>query len=168
MGLITAIERLIRRVGFIAALIFLPAMMLSRLTEIVTRPLNLPGSLFNAMEAEFFLFFAFLIAGSAAVSDAHVRVDIFRERFGPRLRAWIEILGTLVFVLPFSLAVIWYGADLVAIAWQNGERAAFALGAPARWIIILATPVGIGLLALAILCRTARHVAFLTGRGPAP
>jgi len=168
MGLITATERLIRRVGFVAALVLLPAMMLSRLTEIVTRPLHLPASQFNAMEAEFFVIFAFLIAGSAAVSDAHVRVDIFRERFGPRLRAWIEILGTLLFVLPFSAAVIWYGLDLVGIAFDKGEAAAFALGAPARWIIILATPVGIGLLALAILCRTARHVAFLTGRGPTP
>lgn len=168
MLLIDRTERLIRRVGLIAALIFLPALMISRLTEIVTRPLNLPGSLFNAMEAEFFLFFAFLIAGAAAVSDAHVRVDIFRDRYGLRLRAWIEILGTLVFVLPFTAAVIWYGLDLVGIAFANNERAAFALGAPVRWMIVLATPVGIGLLALAILCRTVRHVAFLTGRAPEP
>lgn len=168
MKLISAIETLIRRLGFLAALILLPAMMLSRLTEITTRYLHTPGSVFNAMESEFFLLFAFLIAGSAAVSDAHVRVDIFRDRFGPRVRAWIEILGTVFFVLPFTAAVIWYGSVLVGSAWQADERAAIALGAPVRWIIVLATPLGIGLLALAIVCRTARHIAFLTGRGRAP
>ena len=36
-------------------------MMIARLTEITTRSMNIPGSLFNAMEAEFFLLFAFLI-----------------------------------------------------------------------------------------------------------
>lgn len=168
MKLISAIETAIRRVGFLAALILLPAMMLSRLTEITTRSLHLPGSVFNTMEGEFFLLFAFLVAGSAAVTDTHVRVDIFSQRFGPRLRAWIEILGTVFFVLPFTAAVIWYGSVLVGSTWDSGERAAIAMGAPVRWIIVLATPLGIGLLALAILCRTARHIAFLTGRGPAP
>ncbi len=168
MELIGRTEWLIRRIGLIAALIFLPTMMISRLTEIVTRPFNIPGSLFNGMEAEFFLLFAFLIVGAAAVSDAHVRVDIFRERYGPRLRAWIEIAGTLFFVLPFAIAVIWYGAGLVGIAWENGEPAAFALGGPFRWVVVLATPVGITLLALAIVCRTVRHIRFLAGRAPEP
>ena len=168
MALITAIETWIRRLGFGAALILLPAMMAARVTEISTRSMNIPGSLFNAMEAEFFLLFAFLIAGAAAVDDAHVRVDILRSRFGSRGRAWIEITGTVFFVLPFTAVVIWYGAVLVESAWSDNERAAIALGAPVRWVIVLATPLGIGLLALAILCRTARHVAFLRGRGPAP
>lgn len=168
MRFVTATEKLIRRLGFGAALILLPAMMIARLTEITTRSMNIPGSLFNAMEAEFFLLFAFLIAGAAAVNDAHVRVDIFRDRFGPRGRAWIELLGTVVFVVPFAIVVIWYGAVLVESAWSDGERAAFALGAPVRWIVVLATPLGIGLLGLAILCRTIRHVWFLLGRAPAP
>ena len=168
MHQIETVETLIRRIGFVAALVLLPAMMLSRLTEITTRSMNIPGSLFNAMEAEFFLLFAFLIAGSAAVSDAHVRVDIFRGRFGPRVRAWIEIIGTLVFVLPFAAAVIWYGSILVASAWDNGERAAIAMGGALRWVIVLATPLGIGLLTAAVLCRTARHIAFLHGHAPAP
>lgn len=165
---VTATETIIRRLGFGAVLIFLPAMMIARLTEITTRSMNIPGSLFNAMEAEFFLLFAFLIAGSAAVNDAHVRVDIFRDRFGPRARAWIELLGTIVFVIPFAFVVIWYGSVLVESAWSANESAAIALGAPVRWIIILATPLGIGLLALAIICRTIRHVGFLLGRTSAP
>ena len=168
MRLIETIERQIRLVGFTAALILLPAMMIARLTEITTRSLNIPGSLFNAMEAEFFLLFAFLIAGSAAVADAHVRVDIFRDRFGPRVRAWVDILGLIFFVLPFTAAVMWYGIVLVESAWEDGERAAIAMWAPVRWIIVLATPFGMWMLALAVACRAARHIVFLAGRGPAP
>ena len=168
MGLIGAIERTIRRVGFVAALVLVPAMMAARLTEITTRSMNIPGSLFNAMEAEFFLLFAFLTAGAAAVSDAHVRVDIFRDRFGPRLRAWIDILGTVFFVIPFAAAVMWYGMLLTGAALEDGERAAIAMGAPMRWVIVLATPFGIWMLALAVVCRTVRQVAYLVGRGPVP
>ncbi len=167
-GWLDRIETWIKRIGLAAALILLPAMMIARLTEISTRSLNLPGSLFNAMEAEFFLLFAFLIVGSAAVTDAHVRVDILRDRFGARGRAWVEILGTVFFVVPFTVVVIWYGAVLVESAWSDNERAAFAFGAPVRWIVVLATPVGIALLGLAIGCRVTRHIAFLRGRAPAP
>ena len=168
MALIDVIERQIRRVGFVTALILLPAMMIARLTEITTRSMNIPGSLFNAMEAEFFLLFAFLIAGAAAVSDGHVRVDIFRDRFGPRVRAWIDILGTVVFVIPFTAAVMWYGLLLTGAALEDGERAAMAMGAPLRWLVVFATPFGIWLLALAVICRAVRQVAFLVGRGPEP
>jgi len=168
MRTITTIERLIRRAGFGAALILLPLLMLGRLVEIVSRKLNMPGSLFNAMESELFLLFAFLIIGAAAVNGAHVRVDILRERFGPRARAWIELIGTVLFVLPFTCIVIWYGATMVGTTFAAAERSAIALGAPTRWIIVAATPVGIGLFALAVACRTARQILYLTGRTGTP
>ena len=161
-------ENALRRVGLIFALVLIPALMLTRLVEIITRSLNTPGSLYNAMESELFLLFAFLTIATAYASDHHVRVDLFRARMGPRLRAWIEILGILFFILPFAGIVFWYGGILTGIVWSDGERSAIALGAPVRFLIIGAMPLGVAMFVAVALSRLTRTVLFLKGKAADP
>lgn len=138
-------------------MLLLPALISIRVFEIYTRVnLNRPGSLFNNMESELFLVFIFLSIGAAYLNDAHVRVDILSARFSPRLRAQIELLGAIFFVLPITVIVLWYGFDMVWSAHADGETAAIALGAPVRWVIVAAVPIGIGLFAVGVLVRTIR------------
>ena len=118
------LEALIRRTGMICSMILIPALMLARLTEIITRHLNTPGSLYNAMESELFMLFAFLTIAAAYAGDHHVRVDIFRDRMGPKLRTWIEIGGTLLFIVPFAGIVLWYGGILTGTVYEDAERSA--------------------------------------------
>jgi TRAP-type mannitol/chloroaromatic compound transport system permease small subunit len=153
----------IARIGLVLAIILLPLIMSARVFEVVARNLNLPGSLFNAAEGELFVLFAFLTIASAYVSGAHVRVDIFRDRFGPKIRALIELAGGLLLVLPFCLVVVWYGAIIVETTWAHGERAAVALGGQLRWMIVASIPVGVGMLGLAVISRMIREAAFLLG-----
>lgn len=158
-------ERAIRRLGLATAAVFLPALIGVRLIEIVLRGvLNKPGSLFNAMEGELFVMFIFMAIATAYLHNSHVRVDIFRDRFSRRTKSLIEIFGTLLFVLPVSLIVIWYGIDMTYSTYSDGERAAVALGAPARWVIVATVPLGIGLFCIAVLARTARHIGYLLTR----
>jgi len=163
---VQTVERWVHRIGLWTAIILIPLLIGVRIVEMVTRKLNTPSSLFNAMEAELFLLFAFLTIGAAYVSNAHVKVDILHERFSPQAKAWVDVLGALFFVLPFALIILWFGYDMVRLAFEAGERSALGLGRPLRWIIVAATPAGIGLFLLAVLCRMARQVLFLTGRGP--
>lgn len=155
-------ERSIRRFGLLTAIILLPALITVRIVEIVLRGiLNKPGSLFNAMEGELFVMFIFTALAAALLDNAHVRVDIFRNRLSPRGKAIVEILGTVLFVLPFGLIVLWFGIDMTMSVYEDGERAAIALGAPARWIIVATVPLGIGLFCLAAFSRLIRHLGFL-------
>ena len=162
------IEKAVGRVGLISALILLPCLMSARVLEILLRNFNLPGSLFNAMEREFFLLFAMLIVGSGYAWNTHVRVDILRDRFSPRRRAWIEGIGAAVFILPFAMVVLWYGTLQTGLVLSAGERAAIAFGAPLRWIVVGAMPYGILLFLIAVLARCARAILFLRGLGDDP
>lgn len=63
-------------------------------------------------ELQWYLFsLLFLVAGAATLrDDAHVRVDVLYGRLGPRARAWIDLLGSVLFLLPFcafALYVTW-------------------------------------------------------------
>lgn len=149
------IEKAIQWLGLASALLLLPALILTRVIEIYTRVnLEKPGSLFNNMEGELFLVFIFLSIGAAYLNDAHVRVDILSVRFSRRVNAMIEMVGAIFFVLPLAAIGIWYGLDMTWSALDDGETAAIAFGAPARWVIVAAVPIGIGLFALAFLART--------------
>jgi TRAP-type mannitol/chloroaromatic compound transport system permease small subunit len=162
-GLLDRTERAIRLIGLGAALILIPLMILVRVTEIATRPWNLAGSLFNAMEGELFLILAFLTIGAAYVADAHVRVDVLADRFSARTRAWVELIGLAVFVLPFAVIVLQHGAIRAALSFEDGERMALTFGAATRWAMFACVPLGVGLFTLAALCRGARALRVLRG-----
>ncbi|MCH2339864.1 MAG: TRAP transporter small permease subunit [Pseudomonas sp.] len=53
--------------------------------------------------------------------NGHVRVDIFYQRFTPRYQALVEVLGTLLFLLPVCLFLGWASWDYVANSWATLE-----------------------------------------------
>ena len=97
--------------------------------------------------------------GYAYVKGAHVRIDLVRERLGLRTRAWIEIAGIVLFLLPFCALVVAYGTDFAASSFAQGEGSASGGGLAHRWIIKAALPTGVGLLALSGIASLLRNIA---------
>ena len=69
--------------------------------------------------------------------DEHVRVDIFYHRLGRRHRAWVNLLGTLLFLLPLCVLLLVTCWDYVATSWARREGSAEAGGLP--WLYVLKT-----------------------------
>ena len=67
--------------------------------------------------------------------NAHVRVDIIYEKLSPKKQAFIDISGTLFFLLPFCLLVAYYGIGFAHEAYALGESSGDPGGLPHRWII---------------------------------
>jgi TRAP-type mannitol/chloroaromatic compound transport system permease small subunit len=67
--------------------------------------------------------------------NGHVRVDVIYERVSRNKQAWIDILGTLLFLLPFTLLVGYYGIGFVIDAYEMNEQSGDPGGLPYRWII---------------------------------
>ncbi len=106
--------------------------------------------------------FGFLVGLSYAYqADAHIRVDVLHERFPPRLKAWVELYGTLLLTLPFVALVLIYGVPFVASSFALGEVSSSPGGLPYRWLIKAMLPLGFVLLLLAVIARLSRVWAFL-------
>lgn len=107
--------------------------------------------------------------GYALQADAHIRVDVLHERFPPTLKAWIELYGLLLLVLPFIAVVLIYSLPFVRASFEFGEVSASPGGLPYRWAIKAVLPAGFALLLLAALSRLSRVWTFLfldPGGGP--
>jgi len=96
--------------------------------------------------------------------NAHPRVDSYTEKLRFRSKAWIELVGCLIFALPYTLVLLWYGWDFVKTAWVFNERSDSALGLEWRWIIKGIMYAGFWLLLLGIVSVLLRLIAFLFGK----
>lgn len=64
-----------------------------------------------------------------------MRVDVIFDRLSSRNKAWVDLIGTVVFLLPFVGLVAWYGVNFTIESWELGERSGDPGGLPYRWII---------------------------------
>jgi TRAP-type mannitol/chloroaromatic compound transport system permease small subunit len=74
-------------------------------------------------------------AAYALKHDAHVRVDIFYQRFGPRARAWVNSVGGIVFLLPLCVFIVGMSWNYVAEAWAIRESSGEPGGIPAIFLL---------------------------------
>ncbi len=88
-------------------------------------------------EMEWHLFAVIFLFGiSIALKDeGHVRVDFLYERFSPRKKAMINILGTLFFLMPLALLILFGSMEYVQDAYVTHEISEDPGGLPYRWLI---------------------------------
>lgn len=67
--------------------------------------------------------------------QGHVRVDIFYSRLGERHRAWVDLLGTLLFLIPASVFIFWVSWDYVSVSWRIREGSAESSGLPFVYLL---------------------------------
>ncbi|MCB9959459.1 MAG: TRAP transporter large permease subunit [Rhodospirillaceae bacterium] len=95
------------------------------------------------------------------VFDGHVRVDIFHAHFPPRLRAWIEFFGLILFLGPFIGIIIVYAIPFVERAYDIGEISDAPGGLPYRWLVKAVLPASFAVLGLAAVSYFTRVTAYL-------
>lgn len=104
----------------------------------------------------------FLLAlGYAYSKNAHVRVDLVREKLSVRKQVWIELLGCLVFLIPYTILVFYFGLFFVRQAWDSNEASAAMTGLSHRWIIKSFVLVGMALAFLSGVVSLVRQVLWL-------
>jgi TRAP-type mannitol/chloroaromatic compound transport system permease small subunit len=71
----------------------------------------------------------------------HVRVDVFYAEASPRARAWIDLAGALLLLLPFMLALAWLSLPYVARSWAILEASRETSGLPAVFLLKTLIPI---------------------------
>jgi TRAP-type mannitol/chloroaromatic compound transport system permease small subunit len=76
-----------------------------------------------------------LAAGATLTDDGHVRVDIFYSTASERGRAWVDLLGTLVFLIPFCALVAVQSLPFVVDSWAVSEGSPEPDGLPGVFVL---------------------------------
>ena len=81
--------------------------------------------------------------------DGHVRVDIFYRDMSVRRKALVNVIGALLFLLPFCLYCLWISFEYVLASWQLLEGSREAGGMPGVYLFKTLIP----LMALLLLAQ---------------
>jgi TRAP-type mannitol/chloroaromatic compound transport system permease small subunit len=162
-----AIDSLLRVVGKAGAWLFVVTMIVICF-DVVTRKIGyqIPGfGSTKLQELEWHLHTALFSAwlGLCYVYNAHVRIDVFTGNLAPRTHAWIELVGCLVFAIPYCLVVVYYGYLFANLSYLQNEFSDAPTGLPYRWIIKGILFIGTVLLIAAVFSVMFRRIAFLFG-----
>jgi len=116
------------------------------------------------LEIQWYLFAAvFLLCSPYTLQkNEHVRIDVLSGKLSPRGLAVIDIIGTIFFLLPMVVAVLWLSLPLVAESYKINEHSANA-GGLIRWPVKILLPIGFTLLALQGISELIKRIAFLAG-----
>jgi TRAP-type mannitol/chloroaromatic compound transport system permease small subunit len=80
--------------------------------------------------------------------NAHVRVDIFYDKFSKKTQHKINIFAIVFFMVPFSALIVYIGYDFVLMSFMQNEASSDPGGLPYRWIIKSLLPFSFFLLIL--------------------
>jgi len=104
--------------------------------DVVSRYFFHGGSI-ALQELEWHIFGVMILFGVsyALREEAHVRVDFLYNSFSPKTKALINIFGTLLFIIPFSVFIIYVSYDFVMDSYVTHEISDDPGGLTHRWII---------------------------------
>lgn len=155
------IEKSVATVGKLASWLSILLVLIIVVDVFMRYTFNITSS--ASFEIEWHLFGAlFLLAsGWALQEDKHVRVDVFYQGFSSKKKAWINLLGTIILLMPFCYVGLIEGIQFAFTSYRIGETSPDPGGLPARFIIKSMIPAGmflLGLQGIAIILRSIREI----------
>lgn len=114
------------------------------------------------IELQWYMFSAIFLLGAAYTlsQNAHVRVDVVYGRLSRRARAWIDLAGTVLFLIPFCAVTAWLSWPSVRNSFQVLEMSPDPGGLP-RYPLKALILIAFGLLILQGIALAIRQVAIL-------
>lgn len=159
---IRLIDALSMRLGQVAAWALGVSCAISAAVAVLRYTLNLGSNAW--LEAQWYLFAAAVMLGAPALLrlNEHVRVDVIYGGRSARAKAWIDLLGLLLFLLPVCWVFAEVSVPYVRDAYVQNELSPSA-GGLLRWPVKALLPLGFVLLALQGVAEILKRIGFLSG-----
>lgn len=161
--LFSGIDSLNRTLGHAVAWLTL-AMVLFMFTIVVLRYAFGVGPIWLQESVTWMHAVVFMLGGACTMQrDEHVRVDIFYRGMSPTGRAWIDILGVILLLLPLCAFIIYESYDYVSASWSIREGGRDAGGLPYPFVplqksVLIVMPILVLLQGVSLLAASARVI----------
>jgi TRAP-type mannitol/chloroaromatic compound transport system permease small subunit len=155
-----AIDAVNDRFGTLAIWLVLFACLISAGNAVSRHSLNLSSNAW--LELQWYMFAAIVLLGGPYTLkiNGHVRVDVLYLSLAERTLIWIDLLGGVLFLLPFCLVMIYFTWPWFLESWRINEMSSNA-GGLVRWPVKLVLPVGFVLMALQGVSEIIKRIAAL-------
>ncbi len=162
LGISRLIDAVNDRVGRVVYWLVLVAVVVSSGNASVRYLFNTSSNAW--LELQWYLFSAIflLCAGYTLLRNEHIRIDIVSGRFSRRTQTWIDVIGTIFFLLPMSVLIMWLSWPMVVDSYVRQELSSDA-GGLLRWPVKVLIPIGFFLLSAQGVSELIKRLAYLKG-----
>ena len=165
LRLSAGIDRLNTAIGKSAYWLILVAVLVSAINAIVRKAFDVSSNAWLELQWQLFGAVFMLCAAYTLLKNEHIRIDIVNSRLPKRVRDWIDLLGHLLFLMPFVLLMIYDGWPFFVTSWNQNEQSLNAGGLP-QWPAKFLIPLGFFLLFLQGVSEIIKRLAVMQGRIP--
>ena len=167
LRLSAGIDRLNTAIGKSAYWLILVAVLVSAINAIVRKAFDVSSNAWLELQWQLFGAVFMLCAAYTLLKNEHIRIDIVNSRLPKRVRDWIDLLGHLLFLMPFVLLMVYDGWPFFLTSWGQNEQSLNAGGLP-QWPAKFLIPLGFFLLFLQGVSEIIKRLAVMQGRIPDP
>jgi TRAP-type mannitol/chloroaromatic compound transport system permease small subunit len=162
LRLSAGIDRLNTAIGKSACWLILVAVLVSATNAVVRKAFDVSSNAWLELQWQLFGAVFMLCAAYTFLRNEHIRIDIVNARLPKRVRDWIDLLGHLLFLMPFVLLMIVDGWPFFTASWRISEQSMNAGGLP-QWPAKFLIPLGFFLLFLQGVSEIVKRVAVMRG-----
>jgi TRAP-type mannitol/chloroaromatic compound transport system permease small subunit len=167
LRLSAGIDRLNTAIGKSAYWLILVAVLVSAINAFVRKAFDVSSNAWLELQWQLFGAVFMLCAAYTLLKNEHIRIDIVNSRLPKRVRDWIDLLGHLLFLMPFVLLMIYDGWPFFLTSWHQNEQSLNAGGLP-QWPAKFLIPLGFFFLFLQGVSEIIKRIAVMQGRIPDP
>jgi len=162
-----AIDGINTRLGRGLIWLVLAAVVISAVNAIIRKAFDVSSNAF--LETQWYLFSAIFLLCSpyTLLRNEHIRIDVVAGRLSNRAQTWIDVFGTVFFLLPMTIVIMYLSWVVFMRSWNINEMSSNA-GGLVIWPARLLVPVGFFLLSLQGISQLIKLIAHLRGQGPDP
>ncbi|MFO1037668.1 MAG: TRAP transporter small permease subunit [Geminicoccaceae bacterium] len=163
----SVIDAVNTRIGKMTGWLILLAVIISAVNAIIRKAFDISSN--SWLEAQWQLFAAvfMLCAAYTFLRNEHIRIDILNSRLPKGVRDWIDLIGHLLFLMPFVILLIVDGWPFFWASWSINEQSSNAGGLP-QWPAKFLIPLGFFFLFLQGISEIIKRIAVMMGRIPDP
>jgi len=162
-----AIDAFNERIGRTVMWLVLVAVLVSAANAVVRKAFDTSSNAWLELQWQMFGAIFMLCAAYTFLKNEHIRIDIVNSHFPKVVRDWIDLLGHLLFLMPFVILMLVDGWPFFLASWRIGEQSMNAGGLP-QWTAKFLIPAGFFLLFLQGLSEIVKRVAVMRGVIPDP
>ncbi|KJC51238.1 sugar transporter [Bradyrhizobium sp. LTSPM299] len=162
LALSTAIDRLNEKIGYVCNLLVLLACLVSAGNAMIRYAFSYSSN--GWLEAQWYMFAIMVMFGASYTfkRNEHVRVEIMYLMLPERGQLWLDMIGTLFFLIPSCLLLAYLSWPFFYQAYAVSEVSGNA-GGLVRWPIKFVIPSGFVMLALQGVSEVIKRIAALQG-----
>src|ERR1700712_5892782 len=160
LAISTAIDLINEKIGYVCNFLVLAACLVSAGNAMIRYAFGYSSN--GWLELQWYMFAVLVMFGASYTfkRNEHVRVEIFYLMLSERGQLWLDLIGTLFFLIPSCLLLAYLSWPFFYQAYAVGDISRHA-GALLRWPIKIVVPVGFVMLALQGVSEVIKRIAAL-------